>query len=274
MRGRDFAHSAALGSRLIRMDSTFDPINYGFRSLSELLQACGDVVQVDRGEHDHLIRLKPSVKSGVDGEPRAAPARPFSLPRGAEPPAVSEVSGLPNAPKQSPIRTGRRFPTTGATCPTRCGPSRFLPPWPPRSPRPHFTGRGLRWTKPFERNWALPARAVPPAEIVRIRQLCFKWRLFRLEPNYGGIGFDCSEPELNDIIDRKLLGLVLRQFEPPLDRSAVGVLLYGSADPLPEEAAARLTDLESRPTKAAAAECKKPGLLGGAAHGCVVRRSR
>lgn len=56
--GNDFVLKAALKPLMQRFDPSFDESNYGFKSFSEFLSACSDVVDIVQGKHDHVIALK------------------------------------------------------------------------------------------------------------------------------------------------------------------------------------------------------------------------
>lgn len=54
---QDFVLKAALKPLMQRFDPSFDESNYGFRSFADFLSACGDVVKIEQGEHDHQVTL-------------------------------------------------------------------------------------------------------------------------------------------------------------------------------------------------------------------------
>jgi len=55
---QDFVLKAALKPLIQRFDPSFDESNYGFKSFTEFLSACKDIVEVTQGEHDHIVTLK------------------------------------------------------------------------------------------------------------------------------------------------------------------------------------------------------------------------
>lgn len=56
--GSDTILRVQLKPLLIRVDSTFDEGNYGFKSFSDFLTACGDILSFEKGKHDLIISLK------------------------------------------------------------------------------------------------------------------------------------------------------------------------------------------------------------------------
>ncbi len=49
---------AAVKPMMTRLDSSFDEANYGYRSFTSFLEACGDVVSVSQGQYDHMVSVK------------------------------------------------------------------------------------------------------------------------------------------------------------------------------------------------------------------------
>jgi hypothetical protein len=52
------AKKAALKPMIMRLDPSFDETNYGFKSFSDLLDNCSDIIEIKKGESDHIIILK------------------------------------------------------------------------------------------------------------------------------------------------------------------------------------------------------------------------
>lgn len=69
--GSDTILRVQLKPLLIRVDSTFDEGNYGFKTFSDFLTACDDILSFEKGEHDLIISLKDAQteedESMVDG---------------------------------------------------------------------------------------------------------------------------------------------------------------------------------------------------------------
>ena len=66
---------AAIKPIMTRFDSSFDEANFGFRTFTEFLNACQDVITISHGKHDHLVGLKAS----------SGPPRP---PKNTQPPGL------------------------------------------------------------------------------------------------------------------------------------------------------------------------------------------
>ncbi len=57
-RGEAWVHKASVWPMIKRLDPTFALTDYGYASFSEMLKALEAVVEVRKGEKDHLVRLK------------------------------------------------------------------------------------------------------------------------------------------------------------------------------------------------------------------------
>lgn len=57
-KGEAWVHKASVWPMMKRLDSTFDLKDHGFASFSEMLKAMDSVVEVKRGETDHLLRVR------------------------------------------------------------------------------------------------------------------------------------------------------------------------------------------------------------------------
>ena len=57
-KGEAWAHTASVWPMVKRLDSTFDLKSHGYGSFSEMLKAMDSVVEVKKGDNDHLIRLR------------------------------------------------------------------------------------------------------------------------------------------------------------------------------------------------------------------------
>ena len=49
---------AAIKPMLVRLDPTFDEGNYGFKTFSKLMEACGDIIRMEKGEFDIMVSLR------------------------------------------------------------------------------------------------------------------------------------------------------------------------------------------------------------------------
>jgi len=56
----DGALKAAVRPMMVRLDSEFDPADYGFKTFNEFLAVCGDLIEIRRGEHDEVLSLRPA----------------------------------------------------------------------------------------------------------------------------------------------------------------------------------------------------------------------
>jgi hypothetical protein len=56
--GDEAVLKAKVRPMMVRLDSEFDPADYGFKSFSAFLGACSDVIGTKRGEFDEMIFLK------------------------------------------------------------------------------------------------------------------------------------------------------------------------------------------------------------------------
>lgn len=68
--GGDGVRKAALRPMMVRIDSEFDPVNFGFRTFNQLLSACSDLIEIRRGEYDEMVYLRegsPEEKPENDG---------------------------------------------------------------------------------------------------------------------------------------------------------------------------------------------------------------
>lgn len=57
-KGDAWVHKASVLPMIKRLDPTFDPKDHGYASFSEMLKALDAVVEVKKGEKDHLLRLR------------------------------------------------------------------------------------------------------------------------------------------------------------------------------------------------------------------------
>lgn len=57
-KGEAWVHKASVWPMMKRLDSTFDLKDHGFASFSEMLKAMDAVVEVKKGETDHLLRVR------------------------------------------------------------------------------------------------------------------------------------------------------------------------------------------------------------------------
>jgi len=57
-KGEAWVHKASVWPMMKRLDSTFDLKDYGYTSFSEMLKAMDAVVEVKKGETDHLLRVR------------------------------------------------------------------------------------------------------------------------------------------------------------------------------------------------------------------------
>lgn len=56
-KGDSWVHKASVLPMIKRLDPTFDPKDHGYANFSEMLKALDAVVEVKKGEKDHLLRL-------------------------------------------------------------------------------------------------------------------------------------------------------------------------------------------------------------------------
>ncbi|MGN5476293.1 OST-HTH/LOTUS domain-containing protein [Cupriavidus basilensis] len=56
--GDTWVHKASVWPMIKRLDPTFSTKDYGFTSFSEMLKALDVVVEIKKGEKDHLVRLR------------------------------------------------------------------------------------------------------------------------------------------------------------------------------------------------------------------------
>jgi uncharacterized LabA/DUF88 family protein len=61
---------AAIKPMMTRFDSSFDEANFGFKTFTDFLKACQDVITISHGKHDHLVELK------VSAGPTCTPQEP------------------------------------------------------------------------------------------------------------------------------------------------------------------------------------------------------
>ncbi len=57
-RGEPWVHKAAIWPMIKRLDSTFDPKDYGHAGFAEMVKALDLVIEVRKGEFDHEVRLR------------------------------------------------------------------------------------------------------------------------------------------------------------------------------------------------------------------------
>ena len=57
-KGDTWVHKASVLPMIKRLDPTFDPKDHGYATFSEMLKASDAVVEVKKGEKDHLVRLR------------------------------------------------------------------------------------------------------------------------------------------------------------------------------------------------------------------------
>ncbi|WP_418315578.1 NYN domain-containing protein [Piscinibacter sakaiensis] len=57
-RGEPWVNKASLWPMIKRLDSTFDPKEYGHAGFSDMLKAMDAVVEIRKGDTDHLVRLR------------------------------------------------------------------------------------------------------------------------------------------------------------------------------------------------------------------------
>lgn len=57
-KGESWVHKASVWPMMKRLDSTFDLKDHGYASFSEMLKAMDAIVEVKKGEKDHLLRLR------------------------------------------------------------------------------------------------------------------------------------------------------------------------------------------------------------------------
>lgn len=51
---------AAIKPMMTRLDSSFDEANFGFKTFTDFLEACDDLIVVTQGKHDHMVGLRDS----------------------------------------------------------------------------------------------------------------------------------------------------------------------------------------------------------------------
>lgn len=56
--GVDAVVKAAIKPMMMRLDPSFDEANMGFRTFTDFLNACSDVIVIVRGESDHMVSLR------------------------------------------------------------------------------------------------------------------------------------------------------------------------------------------------------------------------
>ena len=59
-RGEPWVNKANVWPMIKRLDATFDTKDHGYASFTEMLKALDTVVEVKKGETDHLLRLRSS----------------------------------------------------------------------------------------------------------------------------------------------------------------------------------------------------------------------
>lgn len=235
-RGELWVPMGAVGSRLVRLDPTFDPANYGFRSLGDLLKACNHGVQLKRGEHDYLVTLaeEPVMIDTRPGKALAVPAAsaPMAVPAG-ESRAESTVAAYQQilvaaAIKVPPVRFRRQ--AIGA----------MVQAFAKRPVMPSVAEIDLAIAG------ELRAMNLPDAkaEVRKVRHLCQISKSFAFEPNHGGIRLAITADAIELLIARKLMSTLLQQVEVPLDRLALGEILFDHPTPLPAEIEAILQEVE------------------------------
>ena len=57
-KGESWVHKASIWPMMKRLDSTIDLKSQGFEGFSEMLKAKESIVEVKKGETDHMVRLK------------------------------------------------------------------------------------------------------------------------------------------------------------------------------------------------------------------------
>ncbi|MBN2055621.1 NYN domain-containing protein [bacterium] len=62
------ALKAAIKPMMLRLDPSFDETDVGFTSFSGFLESCQDLIQIEQGEHDHLVRLREAGQGKVESE--------------------------------------------------------------------------------------------------------------------------------------------------------------------------------------------------------------
>lgn len=57
-KGEAWVHKASIWPMMKRLDPTFDPKDHGHASLADMLKALDAVIEIKKGEADHLVRLR------------------------------------------------------------------------------------------------------------------------------------------------------------------------------------------------------------------------
>ncbi len=57
-KGEAWVHKASIWPMIKRLDPTFDTKDHGHASFAEMLKALDTVIEIKKGEKDHLVRLR------------------------------------------------------------------------------------------------------------------------------------------------------------------------------------------------------------------------
>ena len=57
-KGEAWVHKANVWPMIKRLDSTFDTKDHGYASFAEMLKALDKVIEIKKGETDHLLRVR------------------------------------------------------------------------------------------------------------------------------------------------------------------------------------------------------------------------
>ena len=57
-KGEAWVHKASIWSMIKRLDPTFDPKDHGHPNFAEMVKAMDAVIEIKKGETDHLIRVR------------------------------------------------------------------------------------------------------------------------------------------------------------------------------------------------------------------------
>jgi hypothetical protein len=70
---------ASIKPMMTRFDSSFDEANFGYKTFTDFLNACQDVITISHGKHDHLVELKVSSESSCNTKKAPIPGQYFSI---------------------------------------------------------------------------------------------------------------------------------------------------------------------------------------------------
>jgi len=201
--------SAKLKQMMIRLDPSFDEVNYGFSSFADFLRACDDIVEVHRGENDNEVSLAsqkpPSEPVEKDKEPHQAVQDYFEL---LKRPGIKPI--------QPELRA--RILKLAAEC--------------------FRNAKGGKIGSFQELEAQIKERsngAISEVDVRKVKSLLIKFKMFKFHPGRSGISLWMSSDGdlLAKTVEVRMARLILNHMDPPADLGKVAWVIYGKR--LPED---------------------------------------